>query len=235
MSRRTKAAGIIVLVLAAAACAGAAYVAYALQQVDPFYADAVKVDPAEAAAAGRQLEERVAELNAPKPHDHWQAKFTEDEVNGWLAAVLKERLPELLPPQVQDPRVRLADGRVDIAYRYVGNPLTTVVTLETEPRMAREGLLAIRLVAARAGIIPVGESLVIQEVDLLAQQLNWPIEWSHVDGHLELSVPMRDLFSTNDEQRTLADVDFNAGEVVLGGSAAAREPEAPGLTQAASE
>jgi hypothetical protein len=46
---------------------------------------------------------------------------------------------------------------------------------------------------------------------------------------------MRHLFWTNDEERTLADVEFNAGEVVLGGSAAAREPEAPGSTQADSE
>jgi hypothetical protein len=103
--------------------------------------------------------------------------------------VLKEKLPELLPPQVQDPRVRLADGRVDIAYRYVSSPLTTVVTLETEPRLASEGILAIR--HCRVRIIPVGESLVIHSRQPFTNEL---AEWSHVDGQLELSVPMRELF-----------------------------------------
>ena len=54
-------------------------------------------------------------------------------------------------------------------------------------------------------------------------------------GRLELSVPMRNLFSTEAEERTLAEVEFNAGEIVLGGSAAPRETEAPVSTQAASE
>jgi hypothetical protein len=223
MSRRIRFAGIVAIVLAIAGCVVAAAAVLALRHVDPFYAAAVNQDPHEAAVAGRQLEERIARLNAPTSQAHWEATFTEEEVNGWLAAVLKEKLPDLLPSEVEDPRVALANGRVLIGYRYAAAPLTIVVTLETEPRIDKDGVVTIRLVAARAGLLPVAHSVVVDEVNLLAEKLEWPVEWRQEKDLLELVVPMRNLFDTETERRSLDEVKLSAGEIVLGGAASNRE------------
>lgn len=222
MSRRWKNSGTVVALLATLACAAAIYAAWGLQQVDPRYAEALELDPEKAAADAQKLEERVAELNADANQDHWNATFTEDEVNGWLASVLREKLPDLLPPEVQDPRVQLKEGRVFIAYRYAGK-LTTVITLETEPRIEKDGLVGIRLVSAYAGFFPVANALVVKEVDKLAETLKWPIEWREQPDKLELFIPMKDLFSTDAQDRDLAELAVYDGKVEIGGKAEQRE------------
>jgi hypothetical protein len=222
MSRRWKTTGIVFAVLATLACAAAIYAAWGLQQVDPRYAEALELDPAQAAADAQKLEERVAELNADANQGSWNATFTEDEVNGWLASVLREKLPKLLPPEVQDPRVQLKEGRVFIAYRYAGK-LTTVITLETEPRIEKDGLIGIRLVSAYAGFFPVANSLVVKEVNKLAETLQWPIEWREQPDKLELFIPMRDLFSTESQDRELANLGVHDGKLEIGGKAEQRD------------
>jgi hypothetical protein len=222
MSRRWKSTGIVVAMLATLACAAAIYAAWGLQQVDPRYAEALELDPAQAASDAQKLEERVAKLNADASQGSWNATFTEDEVNGWLASVLREKLPKLLPPEVQDPRVQLKEGRVFVAYRYAGK-LTTVITLETEPRIERDGLIGIRLVSAYAGFFPVANSLVVKEVDELAATLQWPVEWREQPDKLELFIPMRDLFSTDSQDRELAELAVHDGKVELGGNAEQRD------------
>jgi hypothetical protein len=222
MSRRWKTTGIVVAVLATLACAAVVYAVIALQHVDPQYAEALELDPAKAAADAQKLEERVAELNVDANRDHWNAAFTEDEVNGWLASVLREKLPDLLPPEVQDPRVQLKAGRVFVAYRYSGT-LSTVITLETEPRIERDGLLGIRLVSAYAGFLPVANSLVVREVNKLAEALKWPVEWREQPDKLELFIPMQDLFSTDTEDRRLSELAVRDAKIEIGGKAEQRE------------
>ncbi len=226
MSRRMKTAGIIALLLATAGCIAAVAALAALQHVDPFYASAMELDPQQAAAAGRQLEERVAELAEPTPTSRWQAAFAEDEVNGWLATVLRDKLPELLPPTVAEPRVQLIDDRLMLGFRFVDEKFNTVVTVETEPRVMSEGVVSLRMRSARAGLLPLARSLVVEEVDLITKELDWPIEWTEIEGDLVLVVPMRNLFDTEAERRRLDELDLNGGEIVLGGAAENRAPPA---------
>ncbi|HMP07849.1 MAG TPA: hypothetical protein PJ982_15980, partial [Lacipirellulaceae bacterium] len=139
MSTRFKRAGAIVLLLAALAVGGTLALRAALQHVEPFYAAAVEVDPAAAAAAALQLEKRVAELATPVAAPQWDVEFTETEVNGWLATVLRDKLPELLPPTVQDPRVQLAENRLLLGFRYIDGAFQSVVAIETEPGLPQPG------------------------------------------------------------------------------------------------
>ncbi len=52
---------------------------------------------------------------------HWSAVFTDEQINGWLAADLPEKFPQLLPPEIQDPRVVFAPGQLQLACRYTGS------------------------------------------------------------------------------------------------------------------
>src|SRR5690242_12588352 len=121
MSRRLKIvlfsmAGIIVV-----AALAFGYAVQATQQVEPFYAEAIDKPQHEMQAAGQRMESRVSALcsDAAKP-GCWQTVFTSDEVNGWLATILKDKYTDLLPPAVIEPRVGFSDGKCQLGYKYRG-------------------------------------------------------------------------------------------------------------------
>jgi hypothetical protein len=220
MSRPTRIAAVATGVLAVVVGLAAVYGVLAMQHVEPFYAEALTLPKDAAAIASRELEDHVTDLYRQTPRDRWDATFTEEQVNGWLAVTLAEKFPTLLPPQVRDPRIGLADDRFMVGFQYQGRHLTSVVSIEADASLPEPGVVAMRLRSARAGLLPVASSTVIEEVSAIAAQLKWPIRWEEQEGAPVLVVPMIELFSTETERRRLEDVELREGELTLAGSSA---------------
>ena len=69
----------------------------ALHRVPDFYAQAIAMPAATQQAAGEALERNVLALhNEVRDGGQWSAVFTDEQINGWLAADLPEKFPHAL-------------------------------------------------------------------------------------------------------------------------------------------
>ncbi|BBO32154.1 hypothetical protein [Lacipirellula parvula] len=206
--------------------AGALY--WAAQAVDPFYAAATQAKPAELKEAGEQLENRVADLtDQAETTGRWESVFSDEEVNGWLATVLREKYPTLLPPEVVDPRVSFVNGKCLLGYRYQGDKVRAMVTIEGEAFMASDDVAGLRLRKARLGFLPLPLSKVVDHINDGAKQLKIPVKWVEQEGDPVMLVGVTNALSTDEEVRRLDAIDLRDGQLVLAGSIEPRPTLAP--------
>ena len=207
-----------ILMLASGAgvvAAAAAAVYYASQWEPPFYRAAMAVP----SSAARQLSEvalhdgTVLSNHLRKPGT-WQATFTAEEINGYLA----EHSAESVPPRFHDPRVALTPKAIVAGCRANWGALHAVVWLEVEPYLADPGTLAVRIRKVRAGHLPLPLKQVLEAADKAIRETNLQIRWRQADGD---PVAMISMPAANDGHG--AKIRFSAlrlsdGKIVVAGS-----------------
>ena len=65
----------------------------------------------------------------------WEAVFSDQEVNAWLAEDLVTHFADQLPPEVHDPRVLFETDRVILAFQLEKGSLQSVITVVARPRV----------------------------------------------------------------------------------------------------
>jgi hypothetical protein len=128
----------------------------AARQAPAFYAAAVARPPEEQKAAGQRFEQRALvlhnELHSPGRRS---VRFTEEEINGWLAAELPVKFPQALPKGVADPRVAIEPGRLQLAMRMEHGAGEAIVFVSGEVFLSSEpNEIAVRLKRAQIGALP---------------------------------------------------------------------------------
>lgn len=197
------------------------FVAYRATQVEPdFYAQAMQADPVEQQIAGEELESRVLDLhNHARRDGRWTAVFTDVQINGWLAADLPEKFPRALPIGVKDPRVSLEQAVAHVGYRYESERLPSVVWLAVNVGLAEEdNMLAIRIMKARAGALPIPLKKWLDRITRGAHRAGIPLRWSQIDGDPVALVP---IFIRHEElkhrQLVIERIELHDGEIVFAG------------------
>lgn len=172
----------LALLIALAICVGLVY--RAATQVPEFYLQALEHDPVEAKEAGDELERRALELrNDAQQGGQWEAVFTAEQVNGWLAVDLVNKFPNLLPPEVQSPRVAMSPSDVQLAFRFQNAQVNTVVSLSLGVSLTEEpNVVAIRVRKARAGSLPVPLAQFLDQIAQAAHEADIDLRWSRVEG-----------------------------------------------------
>jgi hypothetical protein len=164
----------------------ALWLAYrATQQPVAWYDEVVYIEPVQAESAGDELERHALALvsGVKRPNDRWSAIFTQEQVNGWLAADLANKYPDSLPDGVSEPRVAIDEGGARFACRYDSPQITTVFNVETDVYLTDErNVLAVRVRRARAGALPLPLKRILDEATSAAQQRGIPIRWVEQQG-----------------------------------------------------
>ena len=92
-----------------------AWLWYSIRHVPEFYRQALSTDRAQLEKSNKQLLRLTAALrNELRRPGVWQARFTADEINGWLAVDVPKNHPDLLPPQIEEPRVGITPDAVSV-------------------------------------------------------------------------------------------------------------------------
>jgi hypothetical protein len=154
-----------------------------LKQVPDYYQQALKVEPELQERAGDELEKRVLQLHNEVHHSgRWEAVFTAEEINGWLAVDLPEKFPDAVPAEVQDPRVAIEQGKLLIACWHDSPQLKAVINLELEIHLMDEpNVIAVRVSQARAGLIPLPLRNYLTLITDAARQADVSLKWTQVD------------------------------------------------------
>jgi hypothetical protein len=163
---------------------GGAYWLYsASQDVPEFYSVALQIAPEAADAAGDEFSQNAVAL-AGDVHEEgdWTAYFTDEQINGFLAADLPEKHPNLLPPEFTDPRVRILDDRAQIGIRCKIGGVSTVAWIDVSVSMTEAYEAAVRFRRVRAGSLPLPQSEVLDAVSQVAADLGMVLRWTTVEG-----------------------------------------------------
>ena len=153
------------------------------QRVPEFYEQALLLDSARARETSREMVQQATGLASEvKQPGSWQAVFTAEQINGWLAIDLVENHPDVLPAELKDPRVAIEPGTATVACRYSGSTFSSVLSLDVDLSLAENNAVAVRLRRVRAGAMPLPVSQVLETFQAAAKESQWPIEWRQIDG-----------------------------------------------------
>lgn len=180
--RRLLYVGLAILVLAGGFL-GWAY--RATQQVPEFYVRQLKAEAVQPhKRTGEAFEQQALQLNNQiRKTDRWQARFTADEINAWLAVDLPQKFPDALPPDVQSPRVAIESEMMQVACRVESPKFSSVVSLGVHPYVTSEpNVVALRVKQLRAGSLPLPLGQYLDRITEQCAQAGVPLRWSEEDG-----------------------------------------------------
>lgn len=195
----------------------------AAQHEPAFYRETIELGAAEAEKQSDQMLQRATALaSAAKKEEHWEALFTAKQINGWLAVDMVKNHPNLLPPSFSDPRVAIDGRRVTIAGRYWQAGVSTVLSLTIEPYVPEPNMVLVRIVKARAGLLPMPLGRVRDGLTQVARELNLRLQWRSAgsDPVAMLSFPPAD----KDRPVRIEKLRLGDGEIYVAGSTEAKKP-----------
>jgi len=183
MARKIRIAAICGVIASAIVVALVGGAFYAAQQVRPFYEAALRIEP-EALERGRQeMESRATALYSDaKQTGRWQALFTTEQINGWLATQLSASTGAELPANIRDPRVAIGPDVLTLGFRSTSGGVETVISVDAGVSLTDDGAVAVQLLSVRAGALPLP---VLQLADQLAdacKKMKLPVRWTRSGG-----------------------------------------------------
>lgn len=223
---------IFLLVLAGIAAFSLWGVWKAAQQEPEFYHEVLVIEPEVQKQASAALETRVTELQEEvRRGGVWQAEFTEQQINAWLAEELPAKYKNL-PKGLSDPRVRIEDGQLQLACRYRDERIATVLHSIVDLELTDSpNEVVVRVLAANAGILPFSlapwKDRILKEI----RKADIEIEWETEEG-LEVAtiqLPLQDQ-RLNGRLLIVDELELSDGLLRVAGRTAL--PEEPPLPEA---
>jgi hypothetical protein len=145
----------------------------------------------------------------------WEAVFTDQEVNAWLAEDLATYFADQLPPEVDEPRVLFELNRITLAFLLKQGSVQSVITVVARPRVPGGNTVELTLEKIRAGILPVPADNVLDRIIEYARFHGVNAEWTRKDGYPV--VLMRYTPSLEREDVQLEELQIRAGQMRLAG------------------
>jgi hypothetical protein len=218
MTRKLRIAAVGSLVLAAVLLAALSGAYFAARQVRPFYEHALRVEPAALEQGSRELESRATVLysDARQP-GQWQALFTAEQINGWLATQMTEDRASELPADIRDPRIAITPNLVTLGFRTLSGGIETVVSVDAAVLLTTDGTVAIRLVSVKAGALPLPVMQVADELAAACQELSLPVRWTQEAGQPVAVVELHREASTDKRQFFIDSIELGDSEVYVAG------------------
>lgn len=212
---RIAAAGAIAVVAVAGALLTAAY--YAAQQVQPFYVEALQLEPEVLQRESRELESRATALfSDARQQGRWQALFTADQINGWLATQLAAN-EDGLPRNFRDPRVAITKEALTLGFRTTSRGVETVVTVDAGVFLTEEGAVGLRLMSVRAGALPLPVLRIADELATACQRLELPVRWAHQQGEPIALIEMHGDPESDKPQLYIDSIELGDSELYVAG------------------
>jgi hypothetical protein len=146
----------------------------------------------------------------------WEAIFTDQEVNAWLAEDLVTHFADQLPPEVHEPRVVFELDRVTLAFQLEHGPLSSVIWVVARPHVPEGNVLELTLEKIRAGVLPVPAEGILDRITDHARNHGLDVCWrTGAEGF-----PIVTIRYTPDSERDdvkLEQVQIHRGQIRLAG------------------
>lgn len=111
----------------------------------------------------------------------WQAVFTDQEVNAWLAEDLITYFADQIPPEVHEPRVAFGSDRITLAFQLDRGPIRTVIWVVAQARIPEDNVLSLSFEKVRAGVVPISVERLIGPITDQARDHGVDVKWTRED------------------------------------------------------
>jgi hypothetical protein len=145
----------------------------------------------------------------------WEAVFSDQEVNAWLAEDLVTHFLDQLPPEVNEPRLMFELDKVTLAFQLRQRGVESVITVVARPRVPEGNTVELTLEKIRAGILPVPADNVLDRIIEYARLHGVDVEWTRKDGYPV--VVLRYTPNVEREDVQLEELQIRAGQIRLAG------------------
>ncbi len=122
-------------------------------------------------------------VNEPR----WEAAFSDEEVNAWLAEDLVATFATQIPEGVHEPRVVFENDRMTMAFQLDQGPVRSVVWVVARARVPSENQLALTIEKIRAGVVPIPAEQLLDKITESARSHGLEVTWEH-DGDLPMAL-----------------------------------------------
>jgi hypothetical protein len=218
MARKLRIAALCSLVAAGGLIALLAFAYQAARQVRPFYKQALAAQPAVLEQGSREMESRATALySTARKAGQWNAVFTADQINGWLATQLTEEHVVELPDAIRDPRVAIAPNQLTLGFRTSPAGIETVASVDAAVFLTEDGAVAVRLMSVRAGALPLPVMQVADELATACRELSLPVRWTQENGQPVAMIELHSDPSTDKRQFRIDAIDLGEGQVYVAG------------------
>ena len=146
---------------------------------------------------------------------NWEAVFSDQEVNAWLAEDLVTHFADQLPPEVNEPRVLFELDRITLAFQLRQRGVQSVITVVARPCVPEGNTVELTLEKIRAGILPVPADNVLDRIIEYARCHGLDVEWTRRDGYPV--VLMRYAPNLDREDVRLEALQIRTGQIRLAG------------------
>ena len=200
-----------------------------------FYHEDVEREPVLAEKSSDEfLQQAAAAASDVRKPGRWDASFTADQINGWLAVDMARNYPGLLPSTFSDPRVAIRPGDVTLACRYDGPEVNAELTITLDVYLSTSNTVALRVKGAHCGLMPLPLGKVLDAISHMARQLELPLEWRRSGGDPVALISMAALNGhlSAHHRVELDTVELRDGELFVAGRTehASRDPIVLGTT-----
>jgi len=117
-------------------------------------------------------------VNEPR----WEAVFTDDQVNSWLAEDLVEYFSDQIPAGVHEPRILFELDRVHLGFQLDQGPVRSVVSVVARVRVPGEHELALTIEKIRAGVVPIPANKLLEQITDTARSHGLSVRWEEDEG-----------------------------------------------------
>jgi hypothetical protein len=145
----------------------------------------------------------------------WEAVFSDQEVNAWLAGDLVTHFADQLPPEVHEPRVMFELDRVTLAFELDQGPVRSVIWVVARPDVPEPNVLELTLEKLRAGVLPVPAEKVLERITQHANRQGLNVSWKR-EGDQPVAVIRYSPHSGRDDVK-LEHLQVRKGEIRLAG------------------
>lgn len=179
MRRLSKRVLVIASTVAAVTAAAPGLAWLSLTHTPNFYREMVAVPRARQEAEAKRFVAQSLQLrNDIVNEPNWEAAFSDEEVNAWLAEDLVTHFADQLPPGVHEPRVKFEMDRVTLAFGLDQGPVRSVVWVVARPRVPKPNVLELTLEKIRAGMLPIPAEQVLDRITAHARAQGLDVSWS---------------------------------------------------------
>jgi hypothetical protein len=236
MKRRIQIALVVLTGLLGIIGVVALYISQSMRRVPPFYQTALQVDSESQGEASDECLRQAASLasDVQRP-GRWQAIFSAEQINGWLAVDLAKNYPNALPTEIENPRVDIQSALATLACGYKQGEQTTVVSISFDLYLSSPSVAAVRVHSVRAGSLPVPLSSVLEAISAAAHNFDLDIQWRQSHGDPVALITLPPASDGDSREIRLDKIELRDGAVYLAGETspagsnelARREPVQP--------
>ena len=145
----------------------------------------------------------------------WEAVFSDQEVNAWLAEDLVSHFADQLPSEVNEPRLLFEVDRIILAFQLRQRGMSSVITVIARPRVPEGNTVELTLEKIRAGILPVPADNVLDRIIEYGRRHGIDVEWTRKEGSPVVLIRYTPNLERDDVQ--LEEVQIRNGQMRLAG------------------